>query len=112
MNARGILSCAQAERSRKNLAAELERVTAALREIMAVRLDESIESVDVAAGIARLQMRSIAADALAGAARAAQEPPYPVAKPTERDRDEGRAVAERLGLLDDARAAQEDAHGD
>jgi hypothetical protein len=45
---------------------------------------------------------------LAGAARAAQEPPYPVAKPTERDRDEGRAVAERLGLLDDARAAQED----
>jgi hypothetical protein len=45
---------------------------------------------------------------LSGASRAAQEPQYPVAKPTERDRDEGRAVAERLGLLDDARAAQED----
>jgi hypothetical protein len=94
MNAHGILSCAQAERSRKNLAAELKRVTAALREIKAT-LGPDVPDC-----------------CCEGCQAEMNETPYPVAKPTERDRDEGRAVAERLGLLDDARAAQEDAHGD
>jgi hypothetical protein len=73
MNAHGILSCAQAERSRKNLAAELKRVTAALREIKATLGPDVPDCCCEGCQAEMNETLRIACAALAGAARAAQE---------------------------------------
>jgi hypothetical protein len=69
MSAHGILSCAQAEAARKKLAAELERVTAALREAEEA-MTEAWEYLAHDEGDAAAVVLEAA---LAGGARAAQD---------------------------------------